>query len=784
MKIKVKLIIAFILISLTPLILVSIISMTTAQNALKDSIKKNFANLASEKAGAISFILNAMVDEAKLMASIEVVKNAVRKANIVYINKDEDEIESSITLIDKEWIGTKGKTSKASQILTNDLSINLLHFQENNRKKYGEIFITDRKGAVISMTKTLSDYYQADEEWWEYCFNNGYGNVFIDDRGYDLSIEALAIGVVVPIRDKNEVVGILKINYKVKEILEIVKQGITAKTQVISLVRSQGDFIAKSVERKDVELTNTEKNILNEKEAGYRVDFHKGRKTIMGFAPVKTEIFTRTHTPRAKKGIWGERWEPTRWYLFVEIEQSESFAQINKLINMIIIIVILVTFVVIAAALVMSKSISIPIYNLYKGTKIISRGDLDYKIDVQTKDEIGQLANSFNQMTLDLQKSTVSRHYVENIFKSMTDMLIVISLDAKIRTINQSALNLLGYEKEDLIGNHISIILEDEIFKNSRVEDLVSEWFISSAEKVYLSKDGKKIPVLFSSSIIQDDQGNVQSIVCVATDITERKNTEKQLKLHKDHLEYLVEQRSAELNAVQQQIIHAEKLSAIGKLSASIAHEFNNPICGIRNVLESLADKEIGDGVNTEDKRFINMSIKECCRIADLIKNLQNFHRRSTGVVELLDVHDTIDEVVLLCTKSLKERRIKLEKHYGDSIPRIEAVPDQIKQVVLNLIQNAEEAIDRNDGKIDIATKRADTNILIYIKDTGTGISADIINNLFEPFFTTTSAVKGTGLGLSICHGIIKKHGGDIEVESKLNEGTTFIIKLPIKGVI
>ncbi len=245
-------------------------------------------------------------------------------------------------------------------------------------------------------------------------------------------------------------------------------------------------------------------------------------------------------------------------------------------------------------------------------------------------------------------------------------------------------------------------------------------------------------------------------------EITERKNAEEALK--KTH----------------EQLIHSEKLSAIGKLSASIAHEFNNPICGIRNVLESVAGKHTADNIDNSEEKHVILAIKECDRMAELIRKLQIFYRPSSGVEELISVHESIDEIILFSITRLKSKKILLERDYGEEIPQIKGIPDQIKQVILNLVQNAEEAISAEGGKITIKTERNGSNIFVRVKDTGAGISQENIKAIFDPFFSTKPAVKETGLGLSICHGIIKRHGGDITVESQHGKGSTFTIAFPV----
>lgn len=266
--------------------------------------------------------------------------------------------------------------------------------------------------------------------------------------------------------------------------------------------------------------------------------------------------------------------------------------------------------------------------------------------------------------------------------------------------------------------------------------------------------------------------------VAIVQDITEKKKTEKELAVHRHHLQDLVMRRTADLESTHLQLLHAEKLSATGKMAASMAHEFNNPIFGIRNVLEKILRR-----VQMEDnnKRFVKLAIQECDRVTMLIRKVLDFHSPSPDKKEWMDVHESIDDMIHLIQKRFSLRDIHLVKEYAADLPRIEVVPDQFMQVILNILQNAEEAIPKNGGRITITTSATNDEVQIQIKDTGTGIPTRVINNIFDPFFTTKPSVKGTGLGLSVTYGIIKKHKGEILVDSLPGRGTTFTICLPVK---
>jgi PAS domain S-box-containing protein len=276
----------------------------------------------------------------------------------------------------------------------------------------------------------------------------------------------------------------------------------------------------------------------------------------------------------------------------------------------------------------------------------------------------------------------------------------------------------------------------------------------------------------------KDKDGRIIGVIGFSVDITERKMAEKQLQAINEELERRVEQRTRELQESQIQYLHAEKLSAIGKLSASIAHEFNNPLQGVMTILKGLRRRAI---LEEEDKELLDLAIQENERMKKLIRSLQDFNRPSTGKKVLTDVHASLNSLLLLYKSDLQRKNISTVLDYDENLPNILAIPDQIKQVILNLLNNAVDAL-RNGGIIKISTRQDEQNIAIAIKDNGAGIIPEEMYLIFQPFYTTKPEVKGTGLGLSVCHGIVHNHQGEIRAESQPGEGSTFTVILPIKA--
>ncbi len=290
--------------------------------------------------------------------------------------------------------------------------------------------------------------------------------------------------------------------------------------------------------------------------------------------------------------------------------------------------------------------------------------------------------------------------------------------------------------------------------------------------------EGKDKWLFFTAAPLINRAGKIIGAIETLQDITARKKMEKKILAHQEILETTVRERTLQLKRTYEQLLHAEKLSAVGKLAASIAHEFGNPIIGIRNFLKGLKKTATMD---QDDSEMLALAIEECQRVKDLIGNLQDFNRPTSGMASPIDIHKAIDDMLLFCKKNFKERQIIVTKQYGTNIPKIQAVADQIKQVILNCLNNAQESIPVRGGSIRLTTVIKGEQVLLHIKDSGKGIKEDDLIYIFEPFFSTKPAVEGTGLGLSVSYGIMKKHRGHIAVTDTSEHGTTFTLSLPLK---
>ena len=251
------------------------------------------------------------------------------------------------------------------------------------------------------------------------------------------------------------------------------------------------------------------------------------------------------------------------------------------------------------------------------------------------------------------------------------------------------------------------------------------------------------------------------------------------------------------LRETQQQLVMREKMASLGNLVAGVAHEINNPVGAVKSAADTTARsielvcRALDECTSLDDikcnKRFLtaleilrsnnDITVTASDRIAGIVRSLKNFARLDEAEFQEADLHEGLDSTLTLLHHELKTR-IVVEKHYGE-LPRVQCYPNQINQVFMNLLSNAEQAIPE-EGTITIATDRRGDDVVVKISDDGEGIPADELEHVFDPGFTTKGVGVGTGLGLSISYNIVQKHHGRIEAESEPGGGTTITITIPI----
>ncbi|MBU4153296.1 MAG: PAS domain S-box protein [Proteobacteria bacterium] len=406
------------------------------------------------------------------------------------------------------------------------------------------------------------------------------------------------------------------------------------------------------------------------------------------------------------------------------------------------------------------------------------------------------LAKEIADRKLAEQNLEESRDRLTQIIHGNSIATFVIDQHHKITHWNKALERLTGISSKNIIGTseHWKAFYSQkrptmaDLILDQVTEEKIHEFYAGKYNRSQLVDDsyevedffelnGKETWLFFTAAPIKSRTGALIGAVETLQDITRRKTMEQEILQYQTVLENKVEERTYQLKKTYEQLLHAEKLSAVGKLAASIAHEFGNPIIGIRNFLQGIQKTT---SFSQDDAELLELAIQECQRVKDLISNLQNFNRPTSGTMAPMDLHQALNDLLLFCKKSFRERHIMIRKKFSPNLPLIHAVHDQVKQVILNCLNNAQEAIPEHGGSILLTTEYTAKAVMLHIRDTGKGIDESDLVSIFEPFFSTKPAVEGTGLGLSVSYGIMKRHQGKIEVTDTSSQGTTFTISFPI----
>jgi len=372
---------------------------------------------------------------------------------------------------------------------------------------------------------------------------------------------------------------------------------------------------------------------------------------------------------------------------------------------------------------------------------------------------------------------------------AMTDAVILIEPQGTITRTNQATLSLLAFDEDEIIGHPIHKILSVSKDRQAPREeggvqvDIVND-VLASIEAYLFPKHGKAIPISMRSSSVRDDDGEVTGIVLVARDLRPTMKLLAEAAMGEAERRKREELQHAydELKQLQEQLIQSEKMASLGQMAAGVAHEINNPLSGIMVYLHMIMD-DIRKGQLDRDQalKFLGESQDELKRCSRIIKSLLDFSRQSHPRLTPVEIGSVLEETFEILAHKAKLQDVEVAWHIEAGLPPVQADPDQMKQVFLNLMLNAIQAMPRG-GRLSIRAARSANSVRVDIADTGCGIAAQNISKLFTPFFTTKEKGEGVGLGLAMAYGIVKHHGGDILVSSSPGEGTTFSVVLGCSG--
>ncbi|MBN3039118.1 MAG: Cache 3/Cache 2 fusion domain-containing protein [Candidatus Omnitrophica bacterium] len=493
--------------------------------------------------------------------------------------------------------------------------------------------------------------------------------------------------------------------------------------------------------------------------------------------------------------------QPWDWMIAAVAYLDEFFKGVNNIRNQIVFVCVLAIVLGSSVAYIFASKMTDTFTQLADKMDSVARGRLDVQMGdiraLETKNEIGQLANAFRQMSANLRETTFSKDYVDNIIENMNDALLVIDKNARIKTVNNATARLLEYDRSEIIKRPISDFFmagEKDLAIIKKI--ILQGQGVSNLEIELKDKQGRSIPVSFNGVPFKDQEGKTTSAILAARDVREYKRLLEELSKTGKQLQEQVEklQKSdkamllmvEDLNAtsrdlkqakdkLQEKIIEVERSNKeLDDFTYVVSHDLKEPLRGIASFSQFLHDK-YKDKLDEQGKHYLDVIQRSVQKMQTLIKDLLELSRiaRRRASLEEIDLNRLIDEIREDLTVRLKESNTELK---AQKLPTIKFEKVRISQLFTNLITNAIKYNDKPKPMIEIGCKEdSPAEFCLYVRDNGQGIPKEHLDTVFGLFQRLdTDEDKGTGAGLTICKKIVEQHGGRIWVESEVGKGSTF----------
>lgn len=775
-SIKKKTILLFLILALIPLLVMRLVIYPKAQSALQESLIQNLQSVGHKQAE----LIKGWTEE--------------RKGDVrVFAENPFTLLATRITMEDKRF----WRVSRYTHYI---------------RYEYGykDILISDAEGIVhVSTTKGREGTDISEHEYFKKSMSGETfisqimpSNIPIENEFGKLELGLPTMVVSAPITDQNRIMGVACFRVdvsKISEFLRSIKLGTSGETYLID---KQGYMITESrfvpylkktglIKRGttlELKLINPETGKLtksvseclkgNEGYDGNGYLDYRGIKVI---------------------GFW--QWiAALDWGIIAEIDYKEGYQEVIKLHRNVTTIMMIVTTGIIVFAFIMGQRMTAPILYLTDATRRMSSGDLTQNVNINSKDELGELANSFNMMARTIEKRNEelqsSNIFMESMFDAIMDPMTVLDKEGNILQVNKVAMDTYG---ENIVGEKCYCVYKgrESICDNCPTMKSIETLQPANAEH-YVKRDNKY--VFIASYPILNKEGELESIIKIVRDITEQKKLEKELQEYTTNLEKTVEERTRDLKSTNEELkqrsIEIEKaneeLRGLDKMKDSmirdVTHELKSPVAQVQMAIGLWTSEANKEQMDKEKGKKLNKIIDDNIqRLKKTIQSILDLSVLESGRVayqkENLDLEELINQVTAGLKLLAEKKNLSLTTRIPDELPEVLGDRQEITRLISNLIDNAIKYSE--SGEIVVSALRRPRQIEISVKDQGIGLSTPkgSYDKVFDRFFQERPSSDGSGVGLAICKKIVEAHGGKIWVESEgKGKGTTFKFTLSSEG--
>ena len=787
-------VVLFLLVALMPLFAVSIAIKVLGENALKDTVGENHVLLAQEKLTRVDNAISEKI--AKIRGELPNIREAVMSSNAV---------DGDVVVYFNVWASL-------------DDSIRLLETYAGNRRRRNsrderEVTITNASGYVLRSNQPTLDYSPIREipkrvdndRWWKNAYNNGLGYPFAEDIRYDTIRREHLLPIALPIyaagqgrrggpaEGKNNTIGVLRIVLLLPELKRIVESSPELEQTRTILTDASGSIIAASAESgyqigDNIEMNNAAAEAIIEakKEGQGKYYDYESVGEVDSFNESRVYGWARTRPSRRQP--WKAQQNFSNWIVFVSRPTSSAYVGVGKLNNYIFYVTIASSCIVILVAWWAAQRIATPILKVAEAARSIGQGEFDSEIVVNSDDEVGTLAEEFNEMRRNLKiavdQLTKEERKLTTIVDNLGEGLIVVEPTGHVLYVNPVAERLLNLGDTSGFGNHIALDTEAgeirwtkaseepetestetktadlKILSASQRETTQHQTMIAEINVTGELPDTNKHRVLrIIASHFPDESNNIAGTVYVFDDVTN---------------EHEIEQMKSEFVSL-------------------VSHELRTPLTSIIGFISLILDGKTGK-INQKQQESLGRALRQSERLAELINDLLDISRIEAGRIEMKQEQLQIDAIAERRIEELRpqadEKTIDLLLETPPNLPATIGDADRIGQVFINLIGNAIKYTPDN-GKVTVRIAKSSQNgehdgFHVQVIDTGPGIPAEEREKVFDKFrqlgSVQTRQQGGSGLGLSIASGIVEAHGGKLWVDTGENgQGSNFQFFMPIE---
>ncbi len=788
---KAKIIVSMLLVGLIPLVVGLGMAFWQGSQEIREVSGESFEALATEAARKLDLLLaEEIAHTARIANDPLLIRELEHRRDAQGVAKSPTTLSSDL---ERRWTARDQTVIKS--VMENPFSALLHEYFTGVHSAPGQLlphvvrsstkmlFVTDIQGTLVGTMTDHPAFRHNQTRWWQGAFNKAVGQLYIEDVRFDDHVNAYVFSISLPVMDslRYEVVGVLHRVIDAKEFFSPATQVTRfGKTGHVMLIDTNGIVVSCPILPTGVPLSDPKLiPLVTPRHPGWvqaSSDGHGGQDTsVIGFAPLP-------ETSRATNASVGDG----SWHTFVWQSSDELFAPIQHLFTWVTVFGAVAVVLLASLGYVAAGRIVTPVRQLQQAAQTIGRGELRTPIQINTGDELEDLAEEFNRMNSQLkaafagltdqvklktQEVQVLQQSTDQILDAVPTPILLIDTHEVVRYINQAARESFKVQEPMAGASLFTILPLDPAVQKQLQAEFHTNGDTPSVTTTIERETAPRDPLMPNADHESTDR---RAELHIASRIYHYQWFRLPSKPGEEDNIGLVLRDTTDESRLQDQLVQAEKTGSLGVLTAGIGHELNNPLFGIIGLGEVIQDEQDLEHVKSCARDIVTHGR----RMATIIRDFTGVTSRDASDKPTpVHLEQELDLALATAQTAVEMKRIVIHKTYAGNTPVL-VFPDQLRQALVNLVTNAAQAM-QGVGTLTLTTLVSDQTVTVTITDTGPGISKQHLTKIFDPFFTTKGQGEGSGLGLTVARRIIRKVGGDLRIESDEGRGTECIVTLP-----